>query len=151
MILRRLPSILLILLMPQLLVADNQYTTPIRKSELDQTPFIVGKLKIVINKFKANSIISSESRTAGIGYMEVVVENISTEFVTFNPARLSLVSRDNEQVGILGLNHRNEIYPAYEIKLAPRARMKEQLSLTDKIELPARLYYEDQLLGTIRD
>jgi hypothetical protein len=151
MTLRKLSSIFLILIMPQLLVAHNQYSTSIRKSELDKTPFIVGKLKIVILKFKANTIMSSEARTAGIGFVEVAVENVSTEFVTFNPSRLSLVGRDNDQVGILGLNHRNEIYPAYERKLAPRARMKERFSLTDKIELPARLYYEDQLLGIISE
>lgn len=149
MTLRKFSSVLLILLTPQMLVADIQYTTPVRKSELDKTPFIVGKLKIVISKFKGNTILSSEPRTAGIAFMQVAVENISTDFVTFNPARLSVVNRENQQVGILGLNHRNEIYTAYERRLAPRARMKEEFNFTDKIDLPARLYYEEQLLGII--
>ena len=148
---RTITALALLLSQPMLILAGGQVGSAVKRSELDRMPFITGKLKMTITKFKDNVAISSEIRNTGVGYIEVSIESLSPEFTTFSPSRLLFVDRNNDQASILGLRHVNEIYPAQDIRLAPQARIKGRYILTDKLEPPVRVYYDDRLLGTILD
>lgn len=141
----------LVLSLHMLVFAGGQLGSAIKRSELDRMPFIAGKLKMTITKFKDNVVISSELRNTGVGYIEVNVENLAPEFTTFFPNRLLFLDRNNDQASILGVRHVNEIYAVQDTRLAPQARIKGRYNLTDKLEPPVRVYYDDRLLGTILD
>ena len=121
----------------------------IRRSELERMPLTVGRVQVRITAFKDSVFFSSEMRTVSTGFIELQAENLSKEFTSFDPNLLMFVSQDNQQSSIWGLNRRNEIYPARERRIAPEARIKEAFSLTEKIRLPARLYYDERLLAII--
>lgn len=136
-----------VLLAPVAGVSSGQVSTRVRKSELESLPFIVTPLKIVITKFKASRIFDDTSA----GQIEMTVENTSTGFSTFYPQRFSLVGSDNEQVDLLYVENLNERFPTADRRIAPSAHIEESYRLTDKVRLPARLYYDDKLLAVITD
>ena len=148
---RILTAFAAVLSLPILILASRQVNPPVKQSEIDRLPFIAGKLKITITKIKNNVAISAEWRNTGLGYVEMTIENLSPEFTSFVPHRLLFVDRDNDQAGILGVRHNDEIYTPQESRIAPQARIKGRFTLTDKLDPPVRIYYDDRLLGTIVD
>ena len=74
-----------------------------------------------------------------------------------NPRLLSFIDKDNNQIDILGARMTFEVgmevgrsvVKAEDTRIAPKARIKRSYALTNYMELPARLYYEDKLLATI--
>ena len=131
------------LMIPFVVGAGQQPPTRIRVSELERMPFIVGTLKITITEFRGSVLKLLAA------YIEVRVENTSTEFATFSPQRLVFVNKDNEQTDILGI--RNGTLPALDKSIAPGARIKQSYVLTEKVRLPARLYYNEKLLAVIAE
>jgi hypothetical protein len=131
------------------LVTAGQSPLTIRRSELERMPLTIGKVQVKIIKFKDSVFLSSEMRTVGTALIELQAENLSQEFTHFDPNLLMFVGQDNQQSNIWGINRRNEVYPARERLIAPGARIREAYSLTEKINLPARLYYDDRLLAVI--
>lgn len=140
------------LLIPLYAVADDQ-PARIRISNLDKTPIAAGPLKIRITKLRGSFL------KLGNGSIEVDVENGSTAFETFSPQRLSLVNNDNVQVNVMASRHNYyRTVPPYDPKfpttgldrrIAPGARVRESYSLTGKVHLPLRLYYDEKLLAEI--
>lgn len=145
-------ALVIALLIPLCAVADDQ-PARIRASDLEKTPIAAGPLKIRITKLKGSFM------KLGGGSIEVVVENNSNEFQTFSPHRLSLVDKDNVQVNVLA--SRRSYYrtlPPYDPgthtnpldrRIAPGARVKESYSLSGKVHLPIRLYYDEKLLAEL--
>jgi hypothetical protein len=138
---------MLTLLMPLAVLAFQAQADQVRKAELKSRPFTAGLLKIRITDFYGGGVALSA------GEIRIVVENTSDDFTAFDPQRLSFVDNDNNQVGILGvrISSQNEtwIVAAESKRIRPKAWIKNLYTLTDKLQLPLRLYYEDKLLGTI--
>ena len=138
-------TLVLALLIP-LCVAANDQPTSIRVLDLSKTPIAAGPLKIRISKLKGSFL------KVGNGSIEVEVENVSSGFETFSPQRLSLINTDNVQINVVGTRHsyyRN--VPQYDPRIpigpldrriAPGARIKETYSLSGKVHLQMRLYYD---------
>lgn len=151
---RLLLTLVFTLIIPLCVAADDQ---PLRisPSNLEKTPLSAGPLKIRVAKLNRSSVLGH-----GRGHIEVEVENTSASPVTFYPQRLTLVNRNNIQVNVIA-PRRNYYYravPPYdprmpatllEIRITPGARIKEVYSLSGKIQLPARLFYDDKLLTEI--
>jgi hypothetical protein len=147
-----LSAVVLALLIPLCAVADDQ-PSRIRVPDLDKTPIAAGPLKIKITKFRGSFM------KVGNGSIEVEVENISTGFETFSPQRLSLINKDNIQINVVGARHGYyRTGPQYDPRLptgpldrriAPGARIKETYSLSGKVHLPMRLYYDEKLLAEV--
>jgi hypothetical protein len=147
-------AVVLALLIPLGAVADDQ-PTRIRVPDLEKTPIAAGPLKIRITKFRGSFM------KVGNGSIEVEVENISTGFETFSPQRLSLINNDNVQINVVGAKHgyyRNA--PQYDPRIsigpldrriAPGARIRETYSLSGKVHLPMRLFYDEKLLAEIAE
>jgi hypothetical protein len=145
-------TLLLALLIPLCAVADDQVAR-IRVSDLDKTPIAAGPLKIRITRLRGSFL------KLGNGSIEVEVENVATGFETFSPQRLSLINKDNIQINVVGA--RRGYYrtaPPYDPRIptgpldrriAPGARVKENYSLSGKVRLPMRLYYDEKLLAEI--
>jgi hypothetical protein len=137
----------LILLTPLIVSAFQSQADRVRKNELKSNPFIRGPLKITLIDFYYGA-----PKT-----VEVKVENTSDDFTTFDPRRLSFIDKDDNQVDILGVkvslgpgsSFVDSAFMAGDTRIAPKARIKRFYALTDKAPLPARLYYEEKLLGTI--
>ncbi|HXG66002.1 MAG TPA: hypothetical protein VNO70_12945 [Blastocatellia bacterium] len=143
---RLLTAILFIPMMGLLTDAYSQQPPlRVRKYELPRTPFIAGPLKITLIDFRGSFLKLSP------GFIEAQVENTSTQFATFSPQRLSFVDKDNDQSDILGVGFGEHLLPAPVRTLAPGARMKQAYALTDKVHLPARLYYDEKLLAVIAE
>jgi len=142
----------LALLIPLAAVADDQ-PSRIRVPDLEKTPIAAGPLKIRITKFRGSFL------KVGNGSIEVEVENVSTGFESFSPQRLSLINNDNVQLNVIGSRHNNYRNPPQydsripigplERRIAPGAHIKETYSLSGKVHLPMRLYYDEKLLAEI--
>lgn len=144
-------ALVLALLIPLCVAADDQ-PARIRVSDLDKTPIAAGPLKIRITKLRTSFL------KLGSGSIEVEVENIGTGFETFSPPRLSLINKDNIQINVVGSRHSYRTVPPYDprtptgpldLRIAPGARIKETYSLSGKVRLPMRLYYDEKLLAEI--
>ena len=145
-------ALVLALFIPLCAVADDQ-PARIRVSDLDKTPIAAGPLKIRITKLRGSFL------KLGSGSIVVEVENASTGFETFSPLKLSLVDKNNVQVNVM--TSRRSYYrtvPPYDSgvpvspldrRIAPGARVKENYSLSGKVHLPIRLYYDEKLLAEI--
>ena len=145
-------SLFLILSSSVLLVAAQTSPQSVPVAQLKSNPFTAGALRITVTSFKGNGIFATQSGTTGyVGTVHVEVENTSDSFVTFEPGHFSVVDRNQNQADVLGLDQHNDIYPAESRRIAPKATIKAQYILTGKVDLPARIYYEDQLLGTVRE
>ena len=147
----RLFTVVLALLVPVCVAADDQ-PARIRVSDLEKTPIVATPLKIRITKLRASFL------KVGSGSIEVEVENAGAGFETFAPQRLSLINRDNIQINIVGTrrNYSRTLPPydprtagALERRIAPGARIKESYSLSGKVHLPMRLYYDEKLLAEV--
>lgn len=137
-----------LLFIPFLAMAGGQVSTRVRKSEMKDVPLLAGNsIRITITKLH-QGYLHTESGDAEI---ELKVENLSTGFVTFSPHRLSFVGSNNRQVDILAVQVIKDSYPAVDRRLALGAHIKDTYRLSDKLSLPARLYYEDKLLALITD
>jgi hypothetical protein len=137
-------AIALALLIPLGTVADDQ-PARIRVSDLDKTPIAAGPLKITLTRFRGSFL------KIGGGSVEALVENTSTEFTVFSPKRLSFVGSDDNQSGVLAIQSGDRYWPAVDRSIAPAARIKEFYALNSKVQLPARVYYDEKLLAVITD
>jgi len=144
-------TLVLALLIPLCAVADDQ-PARIRVSDLDKTPIVAGPLKIRITRLRGSYL------KLGNGSIEVEVENVSSGFETFSPQRLSLINHDNIQINVVGTKRYYRTVPPYDPRIpsgpldrriAPGARVKESYSLSGKVHLPIRLYYDEKLLAEI--
>jgi hypothetical protein len=145
-------ALVLALLIPLCAIADDQ-PARIRISDLDKTPIAAGPLKIRITRLRGSFM------KLGSGSIEVEVENGSTGFETFSAQRLSLVDKENVQVNVTASRRSSyRSVPPYDPRIpsspldrriAPGARIKESYSLSGKVSLPIRLYYEEKLLAEI--
>ncbi|HEU4391924.1 MAG TPA: hypothetical protein VFV34_29325 [Blastocatellia bacterium] len=125
--------------------ATSNQIVRVRRSELAKTSFTAGPLKITVPLFRPES-----------GALKIEVENTSSEFATFDPRLISFVDRDNYQTNVFAfyLNVFNQhTFIADPRRIAPGARLKAQTYYitADSLDLPARLYYDDKLLGMIVD
>jgi len=147
-------ALVLALLIPLCAVADDQ-PARIKVSDLEKTPIAAGPLKIRITRLRGSFL------KLGSGSIEVTVENVSNAFETFSPQRLSLVDKENVQVNVMGSRHSSyRTAPPYDPRtltgpldrrIAPGARVKENYSLSGRVHLPIRLYYDEKLLAEIVD
>jgi len=145
-------ALVLALLIPLCAVADDQ-PARIKVSDLEKTPIAAGPLKIRITRLRGSFL------KLGSGSIEVVAENVSKAFETFSPQRLSLVDKENVQVNVMGSRHSSyRTAPPYDPRIttspldrriAPGARVKETYSLSGRVHLPIRLYYDEKLLAEI--
>jgi len=140
----------LILLTPLVAPAFQGQSEQIRKGDLNSKSFSAGPLKITLAEFYGGGIRQP------YGDIVIEVQNTSEDFIAFDPRRLSFIDKDNNQSDILGLAENNiekiewhKIIPAELQRIGPKAKIKNVYALTGKVRLPARLYYEDKLLGTI--
>jgi hypothetical protein len=144
---RTLFATALILLTPLAVSAFQSQADQVRKNDLKSKPFIRGPLKITLMRFNSFDGIRVE------------VENMSDDFTTFDPRRLSFIDKDDNQVDIMGarvaisvgMSVGGSVVNAGGTRIAPKTRIKRSYALTNYMELPARLYYEDKLLATIID
>jgi hypothetical protein len=83
--------------------------------------------------------------------ISIAVENTSDDFTTFDPGRLSFINKDNDQVDVLGISDGTSVVEVGDKRIGPKARIKHHYALTDTVQFPARLYYEDKLLATITE
>lgn len=144
-------TVVLALIVPVCLAADDP-PNRIRVGDLDKTPIAAGPLKIRITKLRASFM------KLGSGSIEVDVENVAGQFETFSPQRLSLINNDNVQINVVGTRRTNyRTVPPYDPRMtgpldkriAPGARIKESYSLSGKVHLPMRLYYDEKLLAEV--
>ena len=117
----------------------------VRTAQLDRTPFTAGPLKITLTQFRASYL------RIGSASVEVQVVNSASTFTSFSPQRLSFLGNDNNQVDVLAIQAGDQYWRAEDRRIAPGARTKEFYALNGKLQLPARLYYDEKLLAEIID
>jgi hypothetical protein len=145
---RTLSATAIILLTPLVVLAFQAQADQVRKGELKARSFTAGPLKMTLQTLYGGG-------HNPIPYITIVVENTSNNFMTFDPRRLTFIDKYNNQIDIGG--QYAEVYrPGVSSLVAPverriwsKAWIKHSYTLTNKVELPARLYYEDKLLATI--
>jgi len=137
----------MILLTPLVVLASQAEAEQVRYRELKNKSFTAGSLKITITSFT-------------VGNISIEVENTSDDFTTFSPQLLTFIDKNNNQENIVGQYAGSEsvgpdstasVVAAGDKRVFPKARIKHRYELTDRVKLPARLYYEDRLLATIID
>jgi hypothetical protein len=145
---RTLSATAMILLMPLAALALQAQTDQVRSRELKNRSFTTGALKMTLTRFYADGVPT-------VGNIDIEVENMSGDFTTFAPQMLAFIDKDNNQVNIVGQyagwegNDGWKVVAAGDKRICPNAKIKHSYKLTNKVQLPARLYYEDKLLATI--
>jgi hypothetical protein len=138
-------SLVVTLVLGVVCTAQNK-TPTVRESDLAQAPFAVGDLALKIVDLKGGLF--------GLAPIVVEVEasNASDAPIRFDPHRLSFVKADGKQVDVIGVFYTTEISrEAHDILVLPKARAKQNYLLNDRLNLPARVYYEGTLLAEIVD
>jgi len=140
----------MILLTPLVVLAFQAQAEQVRRDELKSKSFTAGSLKITLRLFGVR-LYDGSFRPMGNSNIEIDVENTSGDFTTFAPQSLMFIDKDDNQVNIVGQYATAEwrLVAAGDKRIWPKARIKPAYSLTNKLQLPARLYYEDKLLATI--
>jgi len=142
--LRPLTPLLIILSLPLSQTTVGQVpAVRVRTSQLDRTPFTAGSLKITLSQFRASFL------KIGGASVEVQVVNTADTFTSFSPQKLSFLGNDNNQVDVLAIQSGDHYWRAEDRRIAPGARTKEFYALNGKLQLPARLYYDEKLLAEI--
>lgn len=124
--------------------------SPVRvhKSELPRTVAAAGNLKLTITDI-SNGIFG------GAPSIEVEVENIATAATPFDPQRLSFVLSDGQQVDIVAIPFHpgRDMFPVTtrELLLISGARSKQSYWTNGKLQLPARMYYQGNLVAELID
>lgn len=141
---------MLVMVIPIFVFAGDE-PERIRKSEINKRTFAVGELRITIKRFWPGTLLSR-------GYIEVTVENPSNAAATYNPQRLSFVTRNNKQINIRGRRQMGALSSAdsgldlpQPREIAAGAHIKEFYELDGRLRLPARLIYEGKQLALITD
>lgn len=145
------PLTVIIIFILAAVAANGDEPPRIRKSEFKKHSFVAGELRISFTRFWPGSLLSR-------GYVEVKLENTSSDAATFDPLRLSFVNKDGKQVNVeaatgqgrhsrtgYGLN----VIAAREV--APGAYIKEFYWLDGRLHLPAQFFYEGKQLALITE
>jgi len=151
---RTLSATALILLTPLVVLALQTQADQVRKADLKSKSFTAGPLKITFLSFgRHGRFIYQDKPGTDPRYahpIQVKVENASDGFTTFSPRRLSFVDKDNDQADVRVLiTILRGLSAAEDRRIAPKASIEDWYDLTREVRLPARLYYEDELLATI--
>ena len=143
---RILSATAMILLTPLVVLALQAQAEQVRNRELKNKSFTAGSLKITLTRFYEFSITHQS-------FINIEVENTSGDIATFVPQLLTFIDKDDNQVDIAGqyTARGSSLIAAGDKRVRPKARIKHFYELTDRVQLPARLYYEDKLLATIID
>jgi hypothetical protein len=120
----------------------------IRRSDLVKTPFQAGPLTITIVDFKTSQLLGT-----GVASVGLTVENTSSSFATFSPSQLCFVSKDGTLVDVFGAvmaNWPNSAPPTpTDRNMPPATHTRTDYYLSETIDLPARLYYQQKLIAEI--
>jgi hypothetical protein len=124
-----LVSIVLILLCSAASLTQS-ISAPIKVSELKGKTFNVDGLDITIKRLNT-------------GYLEIQLENVTSEPITFQPNRLAIVGDDKVQSNILFENIRvNRQLGPTEIMIVPGAKLVREYYLSGSgFKYPARIFY----------
>jgi hypothetical protein len=133
----------LVLIVQLFAVAADNPAPQIRINDLSKNPMVVGPFRITISKLKATRLLGTN------GTVALRIDNRTSSFATFSPSRLVFVSNVNYQISVFGIALYKSIYNPGDIDLAPGAYIDEQYTLTDEIQLPAKFYYDRQLVAEI--
>ena len=145
---RTLSATAMILLTPLVVLAFQAQAEQVRKDELKRRSFTAGPFKMILQTFYGGG-------HNPIPHITIVVENTSDNFMTFDPRRLTFIDKYNNQIDIVGQYAQvdghgvSPLVAPVERRIWSKAWIKHSYTLTNKMELPARLYYEDKLLATI--
>lgn len=126
--------------------AAAQAPLRIHKSEFSRTAIVAGDLKLTITD------ISIGASPFGMPKMEIEIENIAATAAPFDPQQLSFVRADGHQVEALAIR----VFP--DILVTPRvfliisgARLQQSYYMNEKLQLPARMYYQGKLIAEITE
>ncbi|MEK6302761.1 MAG: hypothetical protein AABO41_18785 [Acidobacteriota bacterium] len=123
-----------------------------RKADLSKHSFAVAELKLTIAKFRGGGAIVWPFHS-----IQIKVENRSATAQSFDPNKLSLVSKDGKQVSvrfrIQGWFSSPDVPPEtpQARSIAPGAFIQEIYHLNGKVGFPARLFYDGKELAVITD
>jgi hypothetical protein len=123
--------------------------SPVRvhKSALSRTAIPAGDLKLTITD------ISNGNFGGGPYSIEVEVENVATTATPFDPQRLSFVMSDSHQIDVSAVKlfpGKDQVAPR-ELLLISGARSKQSYWTNGKLQLPARLYYQGNLVAELTE
>ncbi|HUK90626.1 MAG TPA: hypothetical protein VLZ81_09525 [Blastocatellia bacterium] len=135
--------IAVILVAQVLATAAGSQAPTVRINDLHKNPLDAGSLRFTISKLKATRLLG------GNGTIDLRIDNQSDSFTTFAPSHLVFVGADGHQVDVFGIALFKSVYNPGDTDLAPHAYVEPQYTLTDEIALPAKLYYDRQLLAQI--
>src|SRR5262249_45125482 len=122
----------------------------IRMGDLYRQAIQAGALKI--------TFVEVNSGIINPGSIKIEVENPEPAPVSFSPTGLYFVRKDGVQASVRGIpnyiyiQHREEeIVCAPDLMIAPNARIREHYQLSERLQLPVRVYYHDKLMLEIID
>ena len=117
---------------------------------------MVSGLTIIIDKFKSGSVAG---HIPLIGWMispptaslTIRIENTTKGFLTYTPAGLVIARNDGNQVLLAKQRIEGNWRPVEGTNLAPGTHLEVAYYLSDRVTLPAKIYYEQKLLAEITE
>lgn len=121
-------------------------------SDLKRHPFDVAGLTLTVLDFSKKTHIVwafSTYLTPGVGGITLQVENKSSTFMVFSPAKLIILGRDGNQATLAKEQFLGEHKPPSETQIAPGGRFTTKYNLSAGVHLPARMFYDQHLLAEV--
>jgi hypothetical protein len=136
-------SVLIVLVLCSATAITQSSSSPITVSELKAKTFNVDGLVITIKK------LDDKNFSRGVGAIEILLENVASNPITFRPSRLAVVSKDKSQAFLSYQDlSRNMVQPT-EIMVVPGATMELKYDLSIRFMYPAKLFYGERLLAEV--
>jgi len=132
---------------------------PARGQEVPVTKFVavsaetftVNGLEIVIKDLTRNQFMGSTPRYPGRANITLRIRNTGKAFASFAPQDVAIVGKSGLQVAPLcELNGSVESEPLLR-QIAPGAYMEVKFILSDKVQLPAKVYLGGKLVTEVQE
>jgi hypothetical protein len=136
-------SVLIALVLCSAAVRAQSPSSLIKVSELKAKTFNVDGLVFTIKS------LDDKDFPSAVGYIEILLENVASNPITFQPSRFAVVGKDNKQA-FLSYQHLSarRDQPA-EIMVVPSAKVEMKYDLSIRFRYPAKLFYGERQLAEV--
>jgi hypothetical protein len=136
-------SVLIALVLCSAAARAQSPSSLIKVSELKAKTFNVDGLVFTIKK------LDDKTFSRGVGYVEILLENVASNPIIFQPSRFTVVGKDNMQAFLSYQYLSARRAQPVEIMVVPGAKVEMEYDLSIRFMYPAKLFYGERQLAEV--
>jgi hypothetical protein len=136
-------SVLIALVLCSAAARAQSPSSLIKVSELKAKTFNIDGLVFTIKK------LDDKTFSRGVGYVELLLENVASNPITFQPSRFAVVGKDNMQAFLSYQYFSARRVQPTEIMVVPGAKVEMEYDLSIRFMYPAKLFYGERQLAEV--